>query len=123
MKKNQETDTPSNMKEYREGILREWAEEADALEVYERYIKFDKSVNRKRIAIIVLSVMMAIMMILTLFFPALVWFVWMFIVFTLFETVDMRIDQLWALRMVDNILDEHKFKKVKELINGKLNNK
>ena len=119
MKKNQKTDTHFN----REGLLKKWAEEADALESYERYIKLDKSANRKRIAVIVMSVIMAIMMTLTFFFPTLVWFVWMFIVFTLFETVDMRIDQLWALRMVDNILDEHQFKKVKELVNGKLNNK
>ena len=118
MKKNQKTDTHFN----REDLLKKWAEEADALESYERYIKFDKSANRKRIAVMVMSVMMAIAMALTFFFPALVWFVWMFIVFMLFETVDMRIDQLWALRMVDNILDEHQLKKIKELLNGKLSN-
>lgn len=123
MKKNQKTDTPSSAKEYRENLLKQWAEEADMLETYERYIKFDKSVNRKRIVIIVMSVIMAIMMALTFFFPTLVWFVWMFIVFTLFETLDMRIDQLWALRMTDIILDEHQLKQAKELINGKLNNK
>lgn len=123
MKKNQKTDTPSSAKEYRESLLKQWAEETDMLETYERYIKFDKSVSRKRIVIIVMSVIMAIMMALTFFFPALVWFVWMFIVFTLFETLDMRIDQLWALRMTDIILDEHQLKQAKELINGKLNNK
>ena len=123
MKKNQKTDTPSSAKEYRENLLKQWAEETDMLETYERYIKFDKSVNRKRTVIIVMSVIMAIMMALTFFFPALVWFVWMFIVFTLFETLDMRIDQLWALRMTDIILDEHQLKQAKELINGKLNNK
>lgn len=123
MKKNQKTDTPSSAKEYRESLLKQWAEETDMLETYERYIKFDKSVNRKKIVIIVMSVIMAIMMTLTFFFPALVWFVWMFIVFTLFETLDMRIDQLWALRMTDIILDEHQLKQAKELINGKLNNK
>lgn len=123
MKKNQKTDTPSSAKEYRKSLLKQWAEETDMLETYERYIKFDKSVNRKRIVIIVMSVIMAIMMTLTFFFPALVWFVWMFIVFTLFETLDMRIDQLWALRMIDIILDEHQLKQAKELINGKLNNK
>ena len=123
MKKNQKTDTPSSAKEYRENLLKQWAEETDMLETYERYIKFDKSVSRKRIVIIVMSVIMAIMMALTFFFPALVWFVWMFIVFTLFETLDMRIDQLWALRMTDIILDEHQLKQAKELINGKLNNK
>lgn len=119
MKKSQKTDTHFN----RENILKKWAEEADALEAYERYIKFDRSANRKRIVIIVMSVIMAIMMVLTFFFPALVWFVWMFIVFTLFEALDMRIDQLWALRMVDNILDEHQLKQLKEMLNGKLNNK
>lgn len=123
MKKSQKTDTHFNPKEYRENLLKEWAEEADVLEAYERHIKFDKSVNRKRIVIIVMSVIMAIMMILTFFFPALVWFVWMFIIFTLFETLDMRIDQLWALRMADIILDEHQSKQAKEILNGKLNNK
>ena len=123
MKKNQKTDTPSSAKEYRESLLKQWAEETDMLETYERYIKFDKSVSRKRIVIIVMSVIMAIMMALTFSFPTLVWFVWMFIVFTLFETLDMRIDQLWALRMTDIILDEHQLKQAKELINGKLNNK
>lgn len=123
MKKNQETDTPSNMKEYREDILREWAKDADMLECYERYIKFDRSANRKKIAVIVMSVIMAVLMIITLFFPDLVWFVWMLVIFSLFETLDMRIDQLWALRMVDNILDEHQLKKIKEVTNGKLNSK
>ena len=119
MKKSQKTDTHFN----RENLLKEWAEEADALESYERYIKFDRSVNRKKIVIIVMCVIMSMLMILSLFFPIFIWVVQPFILFMLFESLDMRIDQLWALRMVDNILDEHQLKQVKELLNGKLNNK
>lgn len=119
MKKSQKNDTHFN----REDLLKEWAEEADALEAYEHHIKLDKGINRKKIAVIVMCVIMSVLMILSLFFPMLVWLVQPFILFMLFESLDMRIDQLWALRMVDNILDEHQLKQVKELLNGKLNNK
>ena len=121
MKKSQKNDTPSSAKEYRERLLEKWAKEANAQEYYKQYVRFDKRMKYKRIAIIVMSVMMAIMMILTFFFPALVWFVWMFIVFTLFETLDMRIDQLWSLRMVDDILEKYNIKEMKEMFNGELN--
>lgn len=122
MKKNRKTDTPFNTKEQREDILREWAKETDMLECYKRYLKFDQSANRKKIVLIVMSVIMVVLMIMTLFFPSLVWFVWTLVIFSLFETLDMRIDQLWALRMVDNILGEYQLKK-KEEKNGKSNSK